>query len=175
MTITATAPFASLDHARALLDAAPMPAVAAAVVTREGLALEYHRGVADLRTMEALTPAHAFDLASLTKVLVTLPEVLALVEAGRVSVNDRVRLHLPEAGWMTTGTGLGDVTVAQLLSHTSGLPAWAPLYTHPADRDTLVARVLQTPLERAPGERTVYSDLGFVVLGALVERVTGRG
>lgn len=166
--------FASLELARAVLDAATMPAVAAAVVTRGGLAMEYVRGVANATTGETLTDAHAFDLASLTKVLVTLPEVLALVEAGRVSLNDRVRLHLPEASPMTTSPALADVTLAQLLAHTSGLPAWTPLYTQPADRATLVQRVLHTPLEAAPGERTVYSDLGFIVLGALVERVTGR-
>ncbi len=166
--------FDDLDSAFDLLERAPMPAVAAAVVTPEGVTQELTRGVANLETGEALTGDHAFDLASLTKVLVTLPGVLGLLERGRLSLSDSLALHLPEAGWMQEG-GLGTATIAQLLSHTSGLPAWAPLYTFPAGRDTLLARVLQTPLEAAPGERFLYSDLGFIALGQLAERLTGKG
>lgn len=162
-----------LDAAFDLLQAAPMPAVAAAVVTRDGILREEYVGVADLQTSEALTPEHAFDLASLTKVLVTLPEVLLLLERGQLSLQDPLSLHLPEAGWMTEPS-VGTARIVHLLAHTSGLPAWAPLYTHPADRATLLARVLQTPLEAAPGERLLYSDLGFMLLGLLVERLTGK-
>lgn len=164
---------AALNRAFALLQGAPMPAVAAAVVTPGGILRQHHHGVAHLETGEPLTPQHAFDLASLTKVLVTLPEVLSLLERGALSTNDKVGVHLPDAGWMQE-RGLGEATVGQLLSHTSGLPAWTPLYTFPADRETLLARVLQTPLERAPGEAMLYSDLGFMVLGVLVERLTGK-
>lgn len=166
--------FDDLDPAFDLLKDAPMPAVAAAVVTADGVVREFVRGVANLETGEALTETHAFDLASLTKVLVTLPEVLGLLERGQLSLSDPLSLHLPEAGWMQEN-GLGKATVAQLLAHTSGLPAWAPLYTFPAERDTLLARVLQTSLEVAPGERFLYSDLGFITLGLLVERLTGKG
>ena len=166
--------FDDLGPAFDLLERAPMPAVAAAVVTPEGVIREHARGVANLETGEALTREHAFDLASLTKVLVTLPEVLGLLERGQLSLSDPLSLYLPEAGWMQQG-GLGTATIAQLLAHTSGLPAWMPLYTFPADRDTLLARVLQTPLEAVPGERFLYSDLGFIALGHLVERLTGRG
>jgi len=165
---------AALDRAFALLRHAGMPAVAAAVVTPAAVVRAEHHGVANADTGERLTERHAFDLASLTKVLVTLPEVLALVEAGRVSLADPVNAHLPDAGWMQPSGSVGNATVAHLLAHTSGLPAWTPLYTHPADRATLVARVLQTPLEAEPGTRYAYSDLGFIVLSALVERVTGR-
>ncbi|MGI8747832.1 MAG: serine hydrolase domain-containing protein [Deinococcus sp.] len=166
-----------LDRAFVLLEEATLPAVAAAVVTREGVLRSLSRGTANLETGEALTPEHAFDLASLTKVLVTLPEVLSLLEGGRLSLQDALSLHLPGAGWAVGGAGeanLGSVTIGQLLTHTSGLPAWAPLYTFPADHRTLMARVLQTPLERPPGSACVYSDLGFVVLGELVERLNGR-
>ncbi|PYE54149.1 serine hydrolase domain-containing protein [Deinococcus yavapaiensis] len=156
-----------------LLKAVPMPAVAAAVVTPNGILREEYLGVASLDTNELLTANHAFDLASLTKVLVTLPEVLRLLERGRLSLQDPLSLHLPEAGWMVEPS-VGTAKIAHLLAHTSGLPAWAPLYTHPTDRATLLARVLQTPLEAAPGERLLYSDLGFMLLGLLTERLTGR-
>lgn len=165
---------AALDRAFGLLKETGIPAVAAAVVTANGVLREAHHGTANLETMEALTSDHFFDLASLTKVLVTLPEVLALVEAGRVSLHDQVKEHLPDAGWMLGERSLGTVRVWQLLAHVSGLPAWTHLYTHPAARETLLARVLQTPLEGTPGGVAVYSDLGFMVLGALVERVTGE-
>ncbi len=163
-----------LTRAFALLERTGLPAVAAAVVTPNGVLRDGVYGTANLVTGEAATPDTAFDLASLTKVLVTLPEVLALVEAGAVSLYDPLRLHLPDVGWMTEAPGLGDVRVWQLLAHVSGLPAWAPLYTHPAPRETLIARVLQSRLERTPGGPAVYSDLGFITLGALVERLTGE-
>ena len=165
---------AALNRAFGLLEGTGLPGVAAAVVTAEGTARQSVTGTANLETGEPLTEAHFFDLASLTKVLVTLPEVLSLVEAGVVSLFDPLRLHLPDAGWMSETPGLGDVRLWQLLAHVSGLPAWAPLYTHPAPRETLLARVLQSRLERAPGDPAVYSDLGFITLGALVERLTGE-
>ena len=100
-----------LDHAFGLLRDVPMPAVAAAVVTREGILRDDSRGVANLQTGESLTSQHAFDLASLTKVLVTLPEVLSLIERGAVSLNDTVERHLPDAGWMAGENGLAPVRI----------------------------------------------------------------
>lgn len=166
--------FTDLSPAFGLLDHAAMPAVAAAVVTRGGVLREYHRGIANLDTGEPLTRDHAFDLASLTKVLVTLPEVLRLLEEGALSTTDPLSLHLPDAGWMLGASSLGNATIGQLLAHTSGLPAWIPLYAHPADRSSLLARVLQTPLARPPGETCEYSCLGYIALGTLVERLTGH-
>ena len=75
---------------------------------------------------------------------------------------------------MQTRPNLGDATVLQLATHTSGLPAWQPLYTLGLPRATLVAHVLHTPLERPPGT-IVYSDLGIIVLGHILERLSGRG
>ncbi|MBB6099823.1 CubicO group peptidase (beta-lactamase class C family) [Deinobacterium chartae] len=166
---------ARLDTAFALLEASSIGAVAAAVVTANGAVRQLSRGVAHLETGEPLSAQHAFDLASLTKVLVTLPEVLSLIEDGRLSINDRLGLHLPDAGWMQEGAGLGSVTVGQLLTHSAGLPAWMPLYTHPAPRADLIARVLQVSLEAAPGTAVKYSDLGFILLGEVVERLRGTG
>jgi CubicO group peptidase (beta-lactamase class C family) len=163
-----------LSHAFSLLDETPFPATAAAVVTRDEVVRQFVRGTANLETGEELTPEHFFDLASLTKVLVTLPEVLDLIERGRVSVSDPLALHLPDAGWMLGERSLGTVTIGQLLAHTSGLPGWMPLHVHPADRATLLTRVLQTPLARTPGEQCEYSCLGFIALGALVESLTGQ-
>ncbi len=158
-----------------VLDDTPIPAVAASVLLPGGERLTYHRGVANLQTGEPLTAQHAFDLASLTKVLVTLPEVLALLAEGRINLETRVGEVLPECGWMQDG-GLKVQTVRALLTHTSGLDAWQPLYLYPADRSTLLQRLLQSgdwwkpPATPAP----VYSDLGFLVLTAMVERLRGE-
>ena len=111
-----------------------------------------------------------FDLASLSKVVGTLPAVLALVAAGEVSLDDPVRRFFSNAGWFQTPS-LGDVSIRQLLTHTSGLPAWRPLYAEAGTRLSALGNLLQTSRVHPAGE-VVYSDLGFMLLGALVERVS---
>lgn len=119
-----------------------------------------------------VTAATRYDLASLSKVVGTLPAVLALVQAGAVALDDPLRRFFSGAGWSQTPS-LGDATVRQLLTHTSGLPAWRPLFAVTGNRLTALGNLLQTPLEH-PAGRVVYSDLGFMLLGALVERVSGE-
>ncbi len=118
-----------------------------------------------------VTPATRYDLASLTKVVSTLPSLLRLVSEGTLSLDDRVGKFFSNAGWFQTPS-LADVTVEQLLTHTSGLPAWKPLFATVSERRTAVANVLQTGLEHPPNT-FVYSDLGFILLGAIIERVSG--
>jgi CubicO group peptidase (beta-lactamase class C family) len=117
-----------------------------------------------------VTPDTWYDLASLTKVLCTVPLVLEAITSGRLDPQAPLRDVLPEIAWLQERPNLGDATVLQLATHTSGLPAWQPLYTLGLDRPTLVVRLLHTPLEREPG-RIVYSDLGFMLLGNILERI----
>lgn len=129
----------------------------------------------------AQRPADAqtwYDLASVTKVVATLPAALALLDRGLLRLDDPVTLFLPEfagAGPDEPATAARRrVAVRHLLTHTSGLPAWRDLYsdTHgPAD---IVDRICQTPLEQGPGEQVVYSCLGFILLGEIIRRVTSR-
>ncbi|CAN5907783.1 serine hydrolase domain-containing protein [soil metagenome] len=119
----------------------------------------------------AVTPTTRYDLASLTKVVATLPSILRLVSDGELNLEDKVGKFFSNAGWFQTPS-LAEVTVRQLLTHTSGLPAWKPLFATVSERPTAVANVLQTGLEHAPGT-FVYSDFGFILLGAIVERVSG--
>lgn len=121
----------------------------------------------------AVTPETWYDLASLTKVLCTVPLVLDAIASGRLDPQAPLRNVLPEIAWLQDRPNLGDATVLQLATHTSGLPAWQPLYTLGLDRATLLARLLHTRLECAPG-RIVYSDLGFMLLGHLLERLHGK-
>ena len=121
----------------------------------------------------AVTQDTWYDLASLTKVLCTTPLVLDAITEGRLDPASPIRDVLPEIAWLQPSPNLGDATILQLATHTSGLPAWEPLYTLGLDRPTLFARVLHTRLERPPGT-IVYSDLGFILLGHILERVCGR-
>ena len=154
------AAFAVLEHAIA---ARPIPGAAAAV--DDELACF---GVLE-PDGEPVTPDTWYDLASLTKVLCTVPLCLEQIQAGRLDPQAPLREVLPEIAWLQERPNLGDATLLQLATHTSGLPAWQPLYTLGLDRATLLAKLLHTRLERPPGE-IVYSDLGFMLLGYVLER-----
>lgn len=105
-----------------------------------------------------------FDLASLTKVLATTPLVMQQCERGALSIDDRISRHLP--GW--SGTDLADVTIRDLLAHCGGLAAYAPLYQRCLGRDTFEEAICRAALEYQPRTRSVYSDLGFMLLGFIL-------
>jgi len=110
-----------------------------------------------------------FDLASLTKVVATTPAVMVLVDEGRLHLNDPVQRYLP--GFV--GEGKESVTITDLLGHRSGLRAFLPLNTLTTTAVEARARVLAEPLRWRPGARVVYSDLNAMLLGWVVEEVTG--
>ncbi len=110
-----------------------------------------------------------FDLASLTKVIATTPSVMALVEDGAIRLRDRVARHLP--GFERHGKDA--VTIEHLLTHVSGLRPDLPLEEEFQGTDEALRRVLAERLEAPPGEGFIYSDLNFLLLGAIVGRVSG--
>ncbi|MBK9216611.1 MAG: beta-lactamase family protein [Chloracidobacterium sp.] len=110
-----------------------------------------------------------YDLASLTKVLVTGLLTAILIEHDLLAFTDAVSEHLAE---FDTDEKRG-ITVGQLLTHTSGLPAWLPLYLMAKRRADVRQTIADTPLAYASGERVVYSDLNFLTLQALIESVAG--
>jgi CubicO group peptidase (beta-lactamase class C family) len=142
------------------------------VHTAVGHALRYKAGPVELPAAKrvAMRPDSVFDLASLTKVYTTLL-VLQLVDKGKVELNAPVRTYLPEF----TGTGKGAITVAMLLAHTSALPVGAKV-TGMADNTARWKSVMTTPLVKGgvPGTVFRYSSVGLMVLGRLVERLTGK-
>src|SRR6266511_4340868 len=148
----------------------PIPGAAAAVGDAE------HEDRACFGVLEPggarVTEDTWYDLASLTKVLVTMPLCLEWIASGRLDPRAAVRDLLPEVAWLQGQPNLGDATVLQLATHTSGLAAWEPLYTLGLDRATLLARVLYTAITGQPGA-IVYSDLGIIVLGHILERLSG--
>ncbi len=155
-----------------------VPAAVAAIGTRTGFEVVGAYGVTCLEalrphTTEAIcydvTPDTYFDLASLTKVTSTLLAILKLEQAGELSLDDSVQRFVGNAGWAQTPS-LADVTVAQLLSHSSGLPAWRPLFAWVSSRQTALANALQSSLEQPT--KLTYSDLGYITLGAIVESIS---
>lgn len=117
----------------------------------------------------AMTVETHFDLASLTKVVATLPAILQLVDRGAIALDDPVAnivdvLHGDQAKRA--------ITIRHLLSHTSGLPAWLPIYLDQTGPEAYAAAIARAPLESKPGTSVVYSDLGFILLGEFVRQIT---
>ena len=112
-------------------------------------------------------PSSWYDLASLTKPLAAGSLFLVAMARGALALETRLDHCLPEA----RGTPIGSCTLRHLLTHTSGLPAWAPVYALAAGRrERTLPALLGIPLESAVGERVRYSCLGFLLLGPVLER-----
>jgi uncharacterized protein YbbC (DUF1343 family)/CubicO group peptidase (beta-lactamase class C family) len=119
---------------------------------------------------EGMTLDTVFDLASLTKVIATTTAVMRLVEQGKVRLNDPVAKYLPEFAQ----NGKEDITVRQLLTHYSGLAPDLDLKTVWEGKQTAYRMAFAETPQDAPGSKFSYSDINFIVLGALVEQVTGE-
>lgn len=177
-----------------------------AILVLRGNDVVYHRGFGQMEYQpgsQRIDPwATSYDLASVTKVAATTLAAMRLVEQGRLNLDHPIGRYLPE--W--NGFDKGQITARQLLQHTSGLPAWQPLflktYSDPQrkiiDRnrfrfesseefslpvgpglyaradlvDTVWSQIAAIPL--LPKGRVRYSDLGMIVLGKLIERITGE-
>jgi CubicO group peptidase (beta-lactamase class C family) len=111
-----------------------------------------------------------WDLASLTKVVGTTAAMMRLVEEGRIDLAAPVARYLPRF----SGPGKEQVLVRQLLDHTSGLPSYVEFFRLSRTRDSAVTLLYGTPLRRPPGTAAEYSDLNFLLLGLMVEAVSGE-
>ena len=109
-----------------------------------------------------------YDLASLTKPLVTGLLCARMIESGALRVDDTLSKYLREFD----RDDKRSITIRELVTHTSGLPAWRPLYLLADKPDQALAAISAQPLAYAPGERVIYSDLGFIALGFLLQRIT---
>ncbi len=125
------------------------------------------RGLESPRVMQANT---IFDLASVTKVMATTFAVMKLVDQRTVDLDAPVHRYLTDF----RGPHLDSITVRHLLNHSSGLAQWQPLYYQAATSAEAYAAIRAMPLLWGVGESRHYSDLGFMLLGYLVERVTGQ-
>lgn len=125
--------------------------------------IEPYRIQASLKTI--------YDLASLTKPLLTGMLCALRIARGELTLDSGVAQYLPEFDRPDKHS----VTIRHLLTHTSGLPAWRPLYVlADGERDRTLGVIAAQELGHTPGTRVVYSDLGFITLGLLLEKVTGK-
>ncbi len=179
---------------RAALDRV-FPAAQVVVLQAGQVLLAASYGWLDPETrLRPITADTLFDLASVTK-LFTVTAFMALVEGGRVGLDQAVQTVLPEFSgtrpiqpyedplapgqWVQVETGTapaevdaGAVTFRHLLAHTSGLPAWRPLYREPSP-DAARRMALGTFFSYPVGSRAVYSDIGLILLGLSIERLAG--
>ncbi|QHW34869.1 beta-lactamase family protein [Paenibacillus rhizovicinus] len=141
------------------------------LVLRRGMTAAHAAGYSliDGETRISATADTVYDCASLTKVVVTLPLVLQLIEQGMLALGDRVSAYFPAF----SANGKGEVTVRQLLTHTSGMAAYRDFYSHGLAPDEIMAAICADPLVCEPGTKVVYSCLGYIVLGRLVSQLLG--
>jgi serine-type D-Ala-D-Ala carboxypeptidase len=151
---------------RALARGAFPGAVVAVVDEGELLLLRSFGRAAMLPHPAAATVSTVYDLASLTKVLCTTTLCMMAVEEGALDLEARVAEWVPEF----LGRGRRAVRLWHLLAHCSGLPAHRRYYEDSRGRDAVFDRAVAEPLEYPAGRRTVYSDIGFLVLGRALER-----
>jgi CubicO group peptidase (beta-lactamase class C family) len=159
----------SFQHARDLLERAiaerafPSAVVEVGAETRplwqDALGTLTYEPDATAATLDTI-----YDLASLTKVLSTTPLVMRAIERGTLALEDTVAAHIP--GW--SGDDRRSVTLQDLLAHCSGLPGHRRYYREYQGQDAFEAAIGREPLEYAPRTRSIYSDLGFMLLGFLI-------
>ena len=119
-----------------------------------------------------VTAETIYDLASVTKVVATAAACMLLFEGGKFHLEKRVIDVLPEFG--TDDTRREKVTFRMLLAHTSGLPAYVKLFESASNRHELLQRAARIALTHDPGTHFEYSDIGFILLGEALERITGE-
>ena len=136
----------------------------------EGDVIQYYKAFGNRMCTPAIKPMRCdtiFDLASLTKPIAIATLIMRCIEEGTVELNKPIQNYLPEFIHP-------QVTVSQLLTHTSGLPAWRATYLESKNREEVVNYLCQIPLDYPTGTQVVYSCLGYILLGKLLERLTSE-
>ena len=135
-----------------------------------GFAQKYDYGLEPLENPEEMTRDHIFDLASLTKVFATTFAIMQLVDRQQIALDEPIHNYLP-------GFDEGEkskITIRHLLSHSSGLVQWYPLYYKASDSKERLKVISEMPLKWPVGEGRHYSDLGFMLLGDIIEKVSRK-
>lgn len=142
------------------------PGAAFAVGRSDGIHLEGAVGFFDYDGARAVEVDTVYDIASLTKVVAATPAIMHLVEQELLDLDRPVQSYLPEFP-------LQAVTCRHLLAHASGWPAYVEFFKSCHNREQLLEALWRTPVEAPAAQRSVYSDLGFIALGVLIEKVAG--
>jgi CubicO group peptidase (beta-lactamase class C family) len=135
-----------------------------------GFAQKYAYGNQLLRQPEIMTCDHLFDIASLTKVIGTTTSIMLLADRGLIHVDDAVGKYIPAFN----APDKKKITIRHLLTHTSGLYEWYPLYYRASNKNETYKLIEELPLHFPVGEQRHYSDLGFIILGEIIEMVSGQ-
>ncbi|HEY8780619.1 MAG TPA: serine hydrolase [Mucilaginibacter sp.] len=118
---------------------------------------------------EKMTTEHMFDIASLTKVVGTTTSIMLLADKGQISINDPVSKYIKAFG----APDKAGITIRHLLTHTAGLYEWYPLFYRASNKQETFKLIGELPLAFPVGAQRKYSDLGFTILGEIVEVVSG--
>ncbi len=135
-----------------------------------GYAQKYDMQLREVDQPEKMTPEHLFDLASLTKVCGTTFGIMMLVDQGKIHLDDPIHKWLPEFG----SGEKQKITIRHLLTHSAGLYQWKPTYYHANNKAEQYNYIASLPLKWPVGEGRHYSDLGFMLLGEIIERISGK-
>jgi CubicO group peptidase (beta-lactamase class C family) len=122
-----------------------------------------------LEQPEKMTTGHLFDIASLTKVVGTTTAVMLLADQGLLKIDDPVGKYLSTF----QSTDKQEITIRHLLTHTSGLYEWYPMYYRAKNKEEVYKLIADLPLKYKVGSQRAYSDLGFTILGQIIETVSG--
>lgn len=129
--------------------------------------LDYHQVL--LEQPEKMTTGHLFDIASLTKVVGTTTAIMILADQGMVKVDDPVGKYV----MAFQSTDKKEITIRHLLTHSAGLYEWYPLYYRVKNKEDVYKLIADLPLKYKVGSQRAYSDLGFTILGQIIETVSG--
>ena len=142
----------------------------AVVYIAEGDAIQYYKAFGCRMRIPEIKPMHRdtiFDLASLTKPIVIATLIMRVVEEGTVALNEPIQTYIPEFNH-------SQVAISHLLTHTSGLPAWRAVYLESKAKDRIINYLSQISSDYPTDTQVVYSCLGYILLGKLLERLTGE-
>ena len=145
---------------------------AVVLVSKEGKII-YEKAFGHLTyddTSAVVTTNTIYDIASLTKVIVTTTAAMICYDRNLFDIDDTVSNYIPDFAL----NGKENVTIKNLLLHNSGLPSFKPFYKKYSSPDDVISDIYSTPLQYKPGTKTIYSDLGIITLAKVIERVTGK-
>jgi len=140
-------------------------------VVKDGIvAYQQPFGYHDYQKRRPVRNNDIYDIASLTKPVATTTAIMMLIDEGKLSLNTKVSEFFPT---FENGNRAG-ISIQQLLNHTTGLPAYRTYVDTHRSRDSIVNAILNEPLINEPGEVSMYSDLGFILLAEIAEKASGQ-
>jgi CubicO group peptidase (beta-lactamase class C family) len=134
-----------------------------------GYAQKYDFNHHQINPIEKMTTGHLFDIASLTKVIGTTTSIMLLVDRGLIKIDDPVGKYIKSFNTLQKK----EITIRHLLTHTAGLYEWYPLFYRSSNKDSTYKVIGDLPLMFPVGKQRRYSDLGFMLLGEIIEKVSG--